>query len=332
MQNPLNLFNEIVVNHQAFSDGLETLNYYFNLKKDGYESPIGIAVLGESGMGKTTLIKKFMEQHPVIESDTQTYSAIALVTMPTRPKGSSLCNAILEGLGDRVTSNRDDIHSKVKRIVYLLNKCHTHVLILDEMQHFVNRWNGRDAHDAGDTLKLILDYSNVMLVSSGLEYGASLFRQNEQLLRRFSRTIQLQRFEWDDDESRMQFKAMLKAIQSSMNPHFKTIDLHTNEMAFRLYIASGGITGYVKELISEAAMRSHYRGDREVGLKDYSQAYETAQFALTLQGSSSNPFKQEINPSNLSGLLRQSKMVGVSEIDKQKRKNTNSKSQTRASI
>lgn len=320
MNNILNVIDKIVVNHEAFLDGMNNLNYYFKLKKDGCEQPIGIALIGESGMGKTTLIKKFIEQHAIIESDTQTYTPIALVRMPTRPKGNSLCNAILEGLGDKVSSSRVDIHQKVTRIAYLLNKCQTVALVLDEMQHFVNRWNGRDAHDAGDTLKLILDLSNVMLVCSGLEYGASLFKQNEQLMRRFSRAIKLSRFDWDDAASRTQFKAMLKAIQVAMEPYFKTVDLYSNEMAFRLYVASGGITGYAKAIIVEAAQRVYYRNQTEISLKDYAEAYSVMEFALTFQGSKSNPFTQEVNISNLASMLRESKMIGVANIDKPKKK------------
>jgi DNA transposition AAA+ family ATPase len=309
--------DDIVVNHKVFSQGLETLHRYYDLKESGYDKSIGIAIIGESGMGKTTLIETFMQAHPKIITETQDFCPITLVSIPTRPKGGSLCDAILEGLGDPVKSSSGDVREKITRIVNLLKVCKTSVLILDEMQHFVNRWNGRDAHDAGDTLKEILKRSNVMLVCCGLEYGVSLFKQNEQLLRRFSRSIKFDRFDWNIQESRSQFRAMLKAIQTAMSSDFKVISLSSNEMAFRLFVASGGIIGYVKELIKEAALNAHLEDSAEINMQHFAEAFKTVEFAVDRDGTLENPFIERINPSNLASLISGSKSIGVSNIDKE---------------
>ena len=55
--NVLNEFNETVIAHNDFKMGLAKLNSVHDLKMKGYKKSLGIALLGESGLGKTTMLK-----------------------------------------------------------------------------------------------------------------------------------------------------------------------------------------------------------------------------------------------------------------------------------
>lgn len=308
----INSIRNIVVDHEEFHRGREILEHCYQLKQHGFEGCLGIAILGESGVGKTTLIRKFSENHLGSSTETQTYSPIIVVTVPPKPSGNSLCSAILKGLSDPFAYNRDTEDKKRSRVIHLIRECGTTVIILDEMQHFTNRWNNKVAHDAADSLKSIMDETNVMMVIVGLEYGKSLFVQNEQLRRRFSYNITLPRFNWNNESSRKQFKGMLRVVQKSI-VSFQIIDLSSPETSFRMYLASGGLASYVMTLLEQAALIAYVKNRFEIGVDELARAYDAIQVSYPKKA---NPFILTISPAQTEQLYQQYELIGLAEIDR----------------
>ena len=308
----VNRIRNIIVNHEAFNKGITTLHNCYKLKTGGYSGHLGVSIFGESGVGKSTLIRKFVAAHQGTRTSTQTYSPIIVVTVPPKPSGTSLCSAILNGLNDPFASNRDTEDKKRGRAIHLIKKCETSVIILDEMQHFTNRWNNKVAHDAADSLKSIVDETNVMMVIAGLEYGKSLFVQNEQLRRRFTYNITLPRFDWNNVASRKQFRGILKFLRNEIAP-FQVIDLSAPEISYRMYLASGGITSYLMTLLEHAALMAYTAGNHEIGLEQLEKAYDSIQ---GLTSNMSNPFSQKLPSSQFELLNRQVESIGIADIDK----------------
>lgn len=302
----LNDLSNVVVRHQSFNHHLEVLNQQFHLRQQGYKQSQGIALLGESGLGKTTLLNTFMKAHPILQTDEGTYSDIIFVTVPPNPTGTSLCSAILEGLRDPFSHNRDTESKKRSRVIRLIKDCNVSVIILDEIQHFSNRWGQHMRHDATDSFKVIMDETKIMMVLSGLQYGSALFKENEQFSRRFTHNLNFERFKWNDAHARSQFRGFLTAIQKDM-PHFPTVELSAPETAFRFYVASGGLASLVKSIIEKAAMNAYSQGKQEISLEDYAVAFEG--ISAIYQGM--NPFTVAIDEKSKEKLLLQASAVGV---------------------
>lgn len=308
----LNLIKDLVIEHNSFGEALKVLEKCYKRKVQGYKEHIGVSILGEAGLGKTTLVKKFRSRHISEYTDTQTYKPIVLVTVPPKPTGTSLCTAILDGLGDGLKSLRESERIKRSRVVHLLKACETKVMVLDEVQHFTNKWNSKVSFEAADSLKIIIDETNIMIVVVGLNYGNSLLIQNEQLKRRFTHNISLSRFDWNQEESRRQFRGLLKAIQSLISP-FKTVELSDPEIAFKFFIASGGITGYLMSIIEEAALLADEDCRDEISMNDFSEAFNLISHNFENPKMDFNPFNHTQHKHQMEILYQQSLVIGVSE-------------------
>lgn len=301
-------FGETVVAHHEFKKGLGKLNNLLSLRMQGFKKSQGVALLGESGLGKTTLLKTFMKNQPHFETTEGSQRPMVLVTVPPKPTGSSLSSAILEGLGDPLAYSRDNEASKRNRVIHLIKKCGVEVMILDEIQHLSSRWGEVNRHDAADSFKVIMDATNIMMVLSGLEYGDALFRQNEQFRRRFTTNIRLSRFAWRDEDSRKQFRGFLNALKLQIDQYVSTIDLSSSEVAFRFYLASGGMTSRVVAILEKALSEVLLQNSTEMGLLEFAEAYSDLSAA---EPDSNNPFTADFRNDNKDSLIDHAANIGL---------------------
>lgn len=315
----INHVRNIKIKHQAFANGLEILENAYTLKENGFTESYGVAIIGESRVGKTTLIITFLENHKIIESETGRVTRCALITVPVKPTSASICEAILEGLGDPFAHKKDTEGSKRYRVVELIKRLGVQVLILDEMQHFVSRWTTTVLHDAADSLKIILDDSKVLIVVAGLEYGRHLLQQNDSLKGRINQYVELSRFNWSDRNSRLQFQGLLKAFQKSMDP-FQLPDISSEDLAYRFYISSGGLMGYVINVIESAMHLAINEKKIYITVEHFMKAHDL----ITMESNrklSHNPFNLRADNSKIELLAETAKFIGTAiEMDPPRRR------------
>lgn len=211
----LNQLKNATVFHEEFSKGLTLIKRQYDIRLKGYESSQGVAIFGESGTGKSRLLETFQNAYPSKELKTVSERPIIYCKVPTNPTGSSICSAILKGLGDKFSHSKANEDEKRNRITNLIKECNVSVMIVDEIQHLSHRWGEVRNDDAANAIKLIGDDTNIMIVLSGLEFGSALLKHRE-LARRFSTNIFLNRFSWNDENSRKQFKAYLNSLQKKI--------------------------------------------------------------------------------------------------------------------
>ncbi len=220
--------------------------------------PACLMLVGPTGVGKSTLVASYTRAYPpvaVIDAcGERTLRPVVRATIPTPATVKSLAVALLIALGDpRPTSGT--VVTLTDRLTRYLTDCQVELLVLDELQHFVDRNSRRVLEDASNWLKLLLKTTRVSCVLVGLQDEAELLlRANPQLARLFGDPYALDPFAWDDaaPETIGEFRRVLAEIERLL-PLAEPSHLAARDTARRLFVASGGSMGLLMALLRRAA-------------------------------------------------------------------------------
>lgn len=201
-------------------------------------------IVGNSGVGKTTLVRKYVEKNSReagIEHDTVPVIRVE-VPNPLLSAGS-LYDSILDAAG-AILIKRHTIEEKKTRTIHHLKGLGTEMLILDEFQHIIS--SKKNNHAMMDVIKHLANVSNVVIVCVGLP-GINSLRHDAQYKRRF-KLYDLPKFNYNRD-----FLNLLWNIEDQLNlkNESRIYDENTN-IPQLLYDASGGVLGFLMPIIEEA--------------------------------------------------------------------------------
>ena len=278
---------KILVPHTAFSKALGRLEQGMRVASI-IRDPIGFFISGESRTGKSRVIEEFTNRYIPSRSPEGMVIPVLYVEVPSNPTEKSLATEILAALGDPLADKGTEKEKK-NRLLILLKECRTKVLILDEFQHFVDKTaNYAVLHKTSDWLKGVLNKAKVVTVIAGLPYGNSVLAQNEQLRGRIPNNIVMPRFDWKGETSRGEFLGVLDGFTEVMRERFTLPDLGEENMGYRFFLATGGITGYIFNIIRQAAWNVVDQDRTDIKLEDLREAY--LQAIHTLDHQAVNPF------------------------------------------
>lgn len=282
------LVDQILIPHRAFDEGLKRLNSIFK-NYSGTETCIQ-PIIGESRSGKSRLLECFAATQGGVRSINGVSKTIITVRTPSTPTQKSLAFLILEALGDPLNSSRGTENQITSRIYKMIKNCGVKVIILDEIQHFVDRWNMSVVSSAADWLKNLVEDTKVILIIAGLPHAVSMINSNHQLAGRSNSPIKLPQFDWSNEDSRNEFRSIMGAFQAGLDP-FKTPDLASEEMAFRFHLASRGLTGLVVKILREATWLAISNNNLNIDLTVLENSFNDG---VWREGEVLNPFSREL--------------------------------------
>jgi hypothetical protein len=309
MDNIRNLVESTLVPHTAFENGLKRLEQCFT-HAERAEEPICIAVIGESRTGKSRVIEECAERHPTVRGSEGLTIPILRVKTPSTPTIKGLAEAMLDAMQDPRAATGTEFQ-KTKRLKKLMAEAGTRMLMIDEFQHFYDRMSNKIMHRVADWLKIMVDETKVALVVAGLPSCRAVLRQNEQLAGRFFAPIVMPRFEWTRADHRDEFIAILEAFQESLHRHFELPALHSDEMAFRCYCATGGLIGYLTKFLRQAVWNAMDAGADRITFEDLRRAHEEAVLMEAGPGSAPSPFARDFPLESTERLLESIRAIGT---------------------
>ena len=270
-----------LVPHTAFNRAAERLKQGLAYSLNSPE-PICLAIVGESRTGKSRVLEEVALDMPNSRTPDGVVVPILRIRVPSSPTVKGLAELMLKALGDPKWESGTQ-NNKTARLQTQMKKAKTLMLMLDEFQHFFDKGKRKIFHDAADWLKILVDETRVTLVVTGLESCLPVLLRNEKLSGRFLAPVFMRRFNWLDDDDRMEFTGILGAFNDSMAEHFDLPLLQDKEMAYRCWCATGGLIGYLSKFLRQVVWNACDGGRRVITLEELQAAHVEAIWAT--QGS-----------------------------------------------
>ncbi|USK32539.1 ATP-binding protein [Bacillus sp. F19] len=252
------------------------------------ETPLSGLITGLSGSGKTTVIKTYLQKYgQVVSGETQTKKTILHAEVVSPATINTFMETLLEKLGDPFPV-KGTIGNKNHRLENLIQKCGIEIIILDEVQHFVQTDDHLRINKVSDCFKSLVNRTNVPCVLFGMAESKQVLKASSQLNRRFSIRYDLTTFAYDTEDSVKEFRTLLHLIDSQL-PFVEMAGL--GDMAERFYYATNGLMDSIIKIVREAAENAIKDQKDKIDLKDLAKGFQLQ--AHLLEEGKMNPFAQK---------------------------------------
>jgi hypothetical protein len=203
--------------------------------------PECLLIVGPTGSGKSTLIKSYAQQFPISDTGVGIHAPVLFTGILSPATIKSLAQRLLTTLGDPA-ADKGSVATQSLRLRAFFDDCGVELLILDELQHFVDRDSLRVLHDVSNWLKDLIKDTGVACVLVGLQGEAELVLQaNTQLHGLFRPPAMLDPFAWDKASpgTIREFRTLLAELDRLL-PLRDRSGLAERDLAWRCFVASRG--------------------------------------------------------------------------------------------
>lgn len=301
----LKLLNHIYVAHPDSDRILERIKRCHNSRSKS-EVPMCMILTANTGAGKSTLIKRYMAEHPVSETTKRTIVPIFSSVIPSNTTIPQFIQEILKSLIRSVISIDDntEIEEEIEkmasgglqaikaRLYKYLEKAQVQMIILDEFQHLIHDSNKKILNDVANTIKTLILETKIPVVLVGTPKALAVLPENSEMARRFTKPMMIKPFSITNDEDINLFRTFLATVDSLL-PFKQRSNFASKELTIRFFAASNGYIDDIMRII-------HYAGeDAIIDQSDHIKLHhlETAFDATPGQNHSApdNPFSVTIN-------------------------------------
>lgn len=221
----------------------------------------GILLYGDSGTGKTMIVRHFFEKFAPKEDEDDDADEIPvlLIETPTEPKEKLFYDKIMDTLGVPYKKN-EDILEKEKNVEYYVNVLRIKMLIFDE---FHNVLNGT-AIQQKRVLAAVKSLTNrlwIPIVLVGTRDVLIAVETDEEVKRRFD-PYKLEPWKLDKD-----FFKLLRAIETTLPLKAPSYMWKNRELANWLLEKTDGIMSDIVHLIKLGARESILSGEERITLE-----------------------------------------------------------------
>lgn len=231
------------------------------------ERPTCIVLVGQSGMGKTSILREaqrrisadFPDPHDPSEAR---YTPMLRTVIPSSPTSLKINLTLLKKQGWPITNRIMRIADL--KVVELLRQQQTRMVAIDNV-HAMLTASGRARRDTLDAFRFLMSEGNVPMVVAGLDVAADIFSEDVELA---YRSIILRLKPWPPGEASQRLIRSLARGMGLVDPE----RLAEPDIAEFLWRNSMGVTGNFKRLLHWGYKCARRRGRVCVELADLQEA------------------------------------------------------------
>ncbi|MDR6496396.1 DNA transposition AAA+ family ATPase [Paraburkholderia terricola] len=232
-----------------------------------------IVLLGESGVGKSTLLTRYVEKHPRIVHEELTEVPVLFAEIDQSPNPKRMAGTLLEALGDPKWDVGKEEHLTA-RFVLLMKRCRVRLVLLDEANHLIDRGGEKTLHTSGDWIKRVANKTRVPFVLAGIPRTKRLFATNDQVRGRFREIITIDRFSLANKSAEHEFRSVLKAFKGYLR-ELPTIDLSGVAITRQFAFATDGRLREIQSLLARAVELAYEQPDPRLTVAVLAEAFRT---------------------------------------------------------
>lgn len=251
--------------------------------------PEGLAIVGETGTGKTTLLSSFARRHPRVEHAEYTAVPVLYARVPARCTVKGLSGHLLQTMGSPLW-NRGEEEDRSFQLTKLIRGCKLRLIMLDEANHLGDRGAAKTHYEVGDWIKQLAGDTRVPIVMAGTPAAKVLWETNEQLASRYE-VLTLEPLSAEAGRAR-ELRSVLKAFAQLMT-ELEVVDLTDERMARLMTVATGGRLREIRKLLVRAVALAEEDGRFEIGQDTLKRAFEQVIFEKA--PAKRNPFDNAFN-------------------------------------
>ncbi len=254
--------------HQKILELIEKCQRYSKFSAE----PECLFIKGRTSAGKTTISTAHSMRHPPLQNKGRRIIPVLSSTISAPATVKGVVTDLLDAAGDPL-ADRGVTASQTLRLRKYLDDCEVEMIILDELQHFIDRDSQIVLKTMSDWLKNLINTTKRPIILIGLPEAEEVLNANEQLSRRFAHRVELLPFQFETEKQIAEFFTFMKLLEE-MLPLSEASNLASSNLAPRIYFASDGYVGYAMKLIRQAAIAAIEKGLEKLDLELLSEAYD----------------------------------------------------------
>lgn len=248
--------------------------------------PQCMSLEGETGCGKSILLKDYANRFPRYEDEHGTIIPVFYAEIPSPTTVKSTVAALLEQLGDPGAGKGTEWKMN-SRLVNLIRRLHVEIILLDEGSNIIESRTNHITYALSDWLKMFIKQTNKPVLMAGMKGSVSrIINANHQLSRLFACRATLEPFGFDSEISINNFSMFISFAEKALQVPLTT-DVPKFELLSRIHYATDGNAGNIMNLLRNADFYKAERQGSSIELIDLSRAFE---FRLT------NHMRTKANP------------------------------------
>ena len=282
--------------HPRFREAVALLAHCHEASRQARE-PVCGALLGASGVGKTSVVDHYYRLHPPEETETATRQPVLKVTLQpdARPKG--IAADLLLALGDPAWSS-GTVQTLTNRAVRLLKHCGVELIVMDEFHHLFDMDRAKVMTKASQWLKVLVVNTGIPVVVCGMPEAEYVLGRAYRTA--FQAAVDAPLLHLADAAGQKEFCGMLKRLDESL-PLAEVSGLAEPEMAGRFYLASRGVPDYLMTLVRGAVVEAINQQNPRIELADLARVFERSLAQQRVLAEQSNPFIGTLDQAALDG-------------------------------
>lgn len=249
--------------------------------------------LGVSGVGKSTLIGKYLQKCNDQDSKVSDRRPVVSFRAPASPTAKSMMQGVVRAFKGPETGTSAEL---MQRAIRYVNHFKVEVLLMDEAHHLIDRGRMKTHAHLGDCLKEFSDQVECSIGLCGAPRLRLLFETNTQLRNRWSTSFALHPFSYENGKSALAsfIMALTQGSISKDNEEF----FKRSDTVNRIQYATDGVPAQVVKLMQNVKRVMASSGELSLLVMDQAWNFPGTSHLPARR----RPFHKEFNFERLMGI------------------------------